>query len=351
MLPECEEITSRQLVMDSSKELHMPILIPEGKPNPPKVGEVGIRMEWGGLNRIDQMLVTGQLKAPAGVHVLGGQGSGRIYALGEGVENLRIGELVALYPYGGCNDCRHCLDGNQTLCRLPRLDGVNSPGMFRSHVTALAADAFKVTEDVNSQLASLASSMAVAWHALVCRGAVKSGETIAICSITSGVGVCVGALAKLLGVRVVGVARTKTLSRLQKHLDWLLDTLVLEDLKQGSKVRVDIIIDAVGGSTLPLLHPLLRNGGRMVTIGAHVEAEYSLDLWRLFTKEQDIRGSHGCHRADMSRAIEILPQLDFSELVDSYFDLAEFEKAYKRLDEPGRLGKILLRLAPSALEV
>ena len=120
--------------------------------------------------------VRGAGPASRGHHVLGGQGSGRIVAAGPGVEGLEPGRLVALYPYGGCGSCARCAAGNETLCRAARLDGVNAPGMFTSQYTALARDAVAVPDGIGSQMAALASVVAVAWHVLVCRGGLQRGR-------------------------------------------------------------------------------------------------------------------------------------------------------------------------------
>jgi threonine dehydrogenase-like Zn-dependent dehydrogenase len=128
-----------------------------------------------------------------------------------------------------------------------------------------------------------------------------------------GLGACCGALADFLGANVVGVARAGTLERLRVVPLWL-----------G--------------------HRMVRTGGRMVTVGAHAGRQCPLDLWRLFTREQDLRGSHGCHRADMEHAIAALGGLDETHLVDSVFEIADHRAAYARLDTPGRFGNVLIAI-------
>jgi threonine dehydrogenase-like Zn-dependent dehydrogenase len=82
----------------------------------------------------------------------------------------------------------------------------------------------------------------------------------------------------------------------------------------------------------------------MVTVGAHAGRECVLDLWRLFTREQDLRGSHGCHRVDMEHALDALLDLDPSTMIDSAFDIHDHDAAYRRLDTAGRLGNVIMSL-------
>ena len=46
----------------------------------------------------------------------------------------------------------------------------------------------------------------------------------------------------------------------------------------------------------------------------------------------------------MDHAVAALSDLDACGLIDSTFTLADHAKAYQRLDEPGRMGNILLDL-------
>jgi D-arabinose 1-dehydrogenase-like Zn-dependent alcohol dehydrogenase len=329
------------LVLEGAGE---PVLVPDEPVPEPTPGQVVVRMEWGGLNRVDTLLRDGRVPRLPGQHVLGAQGAGRIVGCGE-AGGLASGQLVALYPYGGCGECERCAAGNETLCRRARLDGVNARGMFQRHYVARAADAFPVPRNLSAQAAAVVSAMAVAWHVLICRGGLRRGETVAIVSITSGLGACCGALAGLLGANVVGVARQRSLDQLRVVPSWLTQTWASDALIGHEPApRAHLVVDAVGGPTLPRMHRLVRTSGRIVTVGAHAGGDCLLDLWRLFTREQDLRGSHGCHRADMDEALNALSDLNESDLVDSTFSLSDHRSAYRRLDTPGRFGNVLLDL-------
>lgn len=335
-----------RLVIDPPADVPASPRIDPGERAPdPGAGEVVVGIEWGSLNRIDRLLMEGRVPVPGPGHVLGGQGAGRVVAVGAGVEEISIGDLVSVYPYGGCGSCERCKEGNETLCREARLDGVNAPGMLQSHYRALDCDAFVVADGIDARIAALAPTLAVAWHVLVCRGGLQSGETVAICSISSGLGACAGALASMLGGEVVGVARRATLEQLTVSPSWLSRTWASDVAGRESEApRVDLAVDAVGAPTLGTMQRLVRTGGRTVSVGAHAGAEPTLDLWRLFTREQDLRGSHGCHRADMQRAVDALPRLEDADMVDSSFPLAEHTAAYERLETPGRFGNVMVAL-------
>lgn len=329
-----------RLVLEGSADA--PSLVDDPVPiAPPGRDQVTVDIQLAGLNRIDRLLADGLVARLEGQHVLGGQGAGRVTAIGAGVDGVAVGDTVALYPYGGCGACAACASGNETLCASARLDGVNSPGCCQSQFTAAARDAFAVPAPVTAEAAVLAPTLAVAWHVLVCRGQLQAGETVAISSISSGLGVCCSALADHLGATVIGLARQATLEQVDRRPAWLEQTAATDG--GGRPPRADLAVDAVGAPTLPFMHRTLRTGGRLVTVGAHAGREVTLDLWRLFTREQDIRGSHGCHRADMTNALDALLSLDGGSMIDSIFEIADHAAAYARLDTPGRFGNVLLR--------
>jgi len=59
---------------------------------------------------------------PAGA-VLGHEYSGRVAALGKGVDKVKVGDHVAVFPVHGCGKCATCLSGVPAWCSPMRIDG------------------------------------------------------------------------------------------------------------------------------------------------------------------------------------------------------------------------------------
>ena len=59
---------------------------------------------------------------PAGA-VLGHEYSGRVAALGKGVDRVKVGDHVAVFPVHGCGKCATCLSGVPAWCSQMRIDG------------------------------------------------------------------------------------------------------------------------------------------------------------------------------------------------------------------------------------
>jgi len=303
-------------------------------------GEVLVGIEFASLNRIDVLLQRGDIALPSSEHVLGAEASGVIIRCAADVSGLEEGDRVAIYPYSGCESCVSCQAGNPTMCRSAKIIGVNSPGLFREAVIVRANDVHVMAKNVSATLAATVSTVAVAWHVLVCRGRLRKGESVAISPITSGLGAACGEVAHQIGARVIGVGRAQSLESLSYRPKWLDETWSWDRSISGKINRVDLAVEAAG-STIGFLHDRLKSSGRIVSVGGHQARSIEFDLWRLFTREQELIGSHGSHQDDMRRAVEMVNLMDPKALVDSTYKPEDHEFAYERLDTQGKFGKVL----------
>ncbi|MET0290856.1 MAG: alcohol dehydrogenase catalytic domain-containing protein [Steroidobacteraceae bacterium] len=99
-------------------------LVVENIPDPtPGPGEVVVEVCRCGICGSDLHLTEDPIfGVPPGV-VLGHEYSGTVAALGNGVERVRVGDRVAVFPVHGCGHCATCLAGNPTWCTKMRFDG------------------------------------------------------------------------------------------------------------------------------------------------------------------------------------------------------------------------------------
>ena len=113
----------------------------------PKPGEVQVTMAAGGICGSDLHYYnhggfgTIKLREPM---VLGHEVAGHVTGLGEGVSDLKVGQLVAISPSRPCNTCKFCLEGAQNQCLNMRFYGSAMPfphiqGAFRQILNADAS--------------------------------------------------------------------------------------------------------------------------------------------------------------------------------------------------------------------
>ncbi|HYG72778.1 MAG TPA: Zn-dependent alcohol dehydrogenase [Actinomycetota bacterium] len=109
--------------------------IEEVELDPPRPGEVALRMAASGVCRSDWHTVRGVHPHPLPV-ILGHEGSGIVEELGDGVEGLAPGDHVVCSWIPYCGTCRRCASGRPALCeRLTTFDaGFLADGTTRFHV-------------------------------------------------------------------------------------------------------------------------------------------------------------------------------------------------------------------------
>jgi NADPH2:quinone reductase len=214
----------------------------------PGSGEVLIRVHAAGLNFPDSLIIQDkyQIKAPL-PFAPGGELSGTVVAVGEGVQRLRVGDRVAaLTHWGG----------------------------FANYAVAQEARTTRVPESMDLDTAAAFTLVyGTAFHALRQRGDLKAGETVLVLGASGGVGLAAIEIAKAIGARVIaGASTAEKLAIARQHgADELVD-YAEQDLKAVVKQLtggkgVDVVYDPVGDK---LADPAFRTigwGGRYLVIG------------------------------------------------------------------------------------
>src|SRR4030067_1059538 len=82
---------------------------------PPRAGEVLVKMAAAGICHSDLHVMTGHLTAQLPV-ILGHEGSGIVAEVGPGVTSLRPGDHIIPLWRLSCGECEYCSDGRPALC-------------------------------------------------------------------------------------------------------------------------------------------------------------------------------------------------------------------------------------------
>ena len=97
-----------------------PLQIVEIDVEPPRVGEVRVRITHTGVCHTDAFTLSGD--DPEGLFpaVLGHEGGGIVEAIGEGVASVKVGDHVIPLYTAECRKCKFCLSGKTNLCQAVR---------------------------------------------------------------------------------------------------------------------------------------------------------------------------------------------------------------------------------------
>ncbi len=113
-----------------------PLSITEIDLDPPRQGEVLVRLHATGVCHTDQYTLSGV--DPSGLFptVLGHEGGGEVVELGPGVQSLSVGDHVIPLYIPECGRCKHCLSSETNLClaiRETQGKGLMPDGTTRIH--------------------------------------------------------------------------------------------------------------------------------------------------------------------------------------------------------------------------
>ncbi|HUJ73872.1 MAG TPA: alcohol dehydrogenase catalytic domain-containing protein, partial [bacterium] len=97
--------------------VRQPLVVEEVELDPPKAGEVLVKMVATGVCHSDLHVYTGDLPRKLPV-VLGHEGAGIVEKLGPGVTGYQPGDHVVLTYLPACGDCPSCHTGHPNMCDL-----------------------------------------------------------------------------------------------------------------------------------------------------------------------------------------------------------------------------------------
>lgn len=210
-------------------------------PPPPGPGQLRIDVRAAGVNFADHLARVGLYPdAPKLPAVVGYEVAGPVVAVGDGVDPGRIGERV--------------------------LAGTRFGG-YAEIVNVAAADSVTLPDSVSfEQGAAVPVNYATAWAGLHGYGSLRRGERVLIHAAAGGVGIAAIQFAKAGGAVIHGTASPGKHAKLAElGVDRAID--YRRDGWWKGLEPYDLVLDALGGTSLRRSYDLLRPGGRLVGYG------------------------------------------------------------------------------------
>jgi NADPH:quinone reductase-like Zn-dependent oxidoreductase len=304
--------------------------IPE--PAAPGPNQVLIGVEFSPLNPSDLLLARGIYGIrPALPTVIGGEGVGRVIALGAGVENVKVGDRV-LAPLSSFTWRERMI--------------ISAKGLF-----ALPADADA------QQLSMVAINPPTAALLLSEYVDLNPGEWVVQNSANSSVGRWVVAFAKARGLKTINIVRRPELVPELKAIGG--DVVVVDSPDASTEVRAAIgqadlrlALDGVSGPATGVLASTLSPHGTLVSYAAMSQAPISISPLDVIFKPLTVRGfwlghpESGAKSAPpIVQAAEMIASGQVHIPVAATYDLSSIKEA---VAHALRGGKILLDVAGSS---
>ncbi|MGL6210790.1 MAG: NAD(P)H-quinone oxidoreductase [Paracoccaceae bacterium] len=327
------ELAHSMLAVEISAPGGPEVLQPVTLPVPvPGHGQIIIRVAYAGVNRPDALQRMGAYAPPASASPLPGlEASGTVVAMGPGVVRWQIGDPVcALLPGGG----------------------------YAEYVACPASHALPIPVGMSlREAACLPETCFTVWSNVVLRGGLRAGERFLVHGGTSGIGTTAIQIAAALGARVFATAGSDDKARVCEGLGAERGiNYQTEDFGAILKAEggADLILDMVGGPYLPRNVRALADDGRLVQIaflqGPKVEVNFAEVMMRRLT----ITGSTLRPQSDAAKAgyaaeveAQVWPMIaagKFRVVIDSEFALRDAAEAHRRIESPGHVGKIVMKV-------
>lgn len=309
--------------------------VPEAGP-----GQVLIKMMKIGICGSDIHVYHGKHPFTSYPVTQGHEVSGEIAALGDGVENLRVGQKVTVQPQVVCGECYPCRHGKYNLCEKLKVMGFQTTGMA-SHY--FVADAFRVTplpEEMSYAEGAMIEPLAVAVHAVRRAGDV-AGQKIAVLG-AGPIGILVAQAAKGLGAGRVMITDVSSL-RLKKAAECGADFCVNTKERDFGEAmeecfgpdKADVIYDCAGNNvTIGQAVQYARKGSTIILVAVFADLA-TVDLAVLNDHELDLNTSMMYRNEDYLEAIRLAGEgkVLLKPLISATFDFEDYLKAYRYIDE------------------
>jgi alcohol dehydrogenase len=329
------------------------VIVSVDDPPPPAPDEVKVRIRAVALNHIDVWSWRGMAFAKRELPIiLGAEAAGDVIAVGDEVEDLFPGDVVALYGAKTCGKCQACRDGRDNICEGPAsMYGFHCDGFLRERINVPARIAVKAPKGLDSISAACAPiTFGTVEHMLFDNAKLQAGETVLVHAGGSGIGTAAIQLAKAAGATVITTVGTAEKAKKATALgaDHVIN--YREERFEG-RVRkitgrrgVDVVFEHVGPETWEGSIMSLKRGGRLVTCGSTTGVAASTNLYLLFQQQLRLIGSFGCRMSNMKSVMEKMAKGVVNPTIDSVIGLDELEAGLARLESRNVFGKIVVAL-------
>lgn len=302
--------------------------VPPPEPGP---GQARVRLEYSGVNFIDVYHRTGLYKLPL-PFTPGSEGAGVVDAVGEGVDEVRVGDRVA---YAG------------------------QPGSYAEQAVVSASRLVPVPEGVDLELAAAVMLQGMTAHYLShSTYPLGEGDVALVHAAAGGVGLLLVQLAKKRGARVIGTTSTEEKAALAREAG--ADEVILytkEDFTEAVRRLtdgrgVDVVYDSVGKTTFDGSLASLRPRGMLVTFGQSSGPVPPFDLLRLSRGSlfltRAVLGDYTATRDELlGRARDLFDLIAKGELsvrIDRVLPLEEAAEAHRLVEGRKTAGKLVLKI-------
>lgn len=353
-----------------------PIQIETLNLDPPGHGEVLIKIKAASLCHSDLSVVNGSRPRPLPM-ALGHEASGIVEQVGEGVDDLEVGDHIVCVFVPSCGHCLPCQEGRPALCEegaKSNTEGTllngdirlhNEEGKINHHLGVSAFSEYavvsrnsliKVDKDIPFEKVALFGCAVITGVGAVINTAnIKLGSTVAVVGL-GGVG-----LSALIGAIAAGAERIIAIDINDSKLEFAkelgatdtfnsTDMDVIEKVREATGGGVEYSFETAGAvPAMEVAYGITKRGGTTVTTGLpDPKHHFSFPYVSLTAEERTLKGSYvgGCvPKRDIPKFINLLKQgrLPVDKLMSDMIKLDQINEGFDMLAK-GESSRIIIKL-------
>jgi threonine 3-dehydrogenase len=278
---------------------------------------------------------------------VGHEYSGEIVEIGSEVRGFEIGDRVSGEGHVTCGYCRNCRAGRRHLCRNTVGVGVNRPGCFAEYLVIPAFNAFKLSDSITDEVASILDPLGNATHTALSFNLV--GEDVLITG-AGPIGIMATAIARFVGARHIVVTdvndyrlghaqemgASRAINVTRESLD---DTMKQLGMQEGFDVGLEM---SGNPSAFRDLLRTMHHGGSVALLGIPPE-NTAIDWNEVIFKGLVIKGVYGREMFETWYKMSAMLQsgLDVGPVITHELPVGEYRDAFEIM-KSGQSGKVIL---------
>ncbi|MCU1622593.1 MAG: Alcohol dehydrogenase GroES domain protein [Frankiales bacterium] len=345
--------------------------------DPPKRGEVLVKLAASGLCHSDEHMVTGDMALPPEIAelmgisqfpVIGGhEGAGIVQEVGEGVTDLAVGDHVVFSFIPSCGKCPSCRKGQSQVCDLGAFllggrqftdqtarhhtkDGKDlgtmvALGTFSPYTVVAVESCVKIDDDIPLEKAALVGcGVTTGWGSAVNAADVQPGETVVIYGV-GGIGTAAVQGAALAGANQIVVVepvewkREKILEFGATHTAASQEEafFLVQQLTNGAMADKAILcVGTAKGEHVGQMMSMIKKCGRAVvtSVAPMLDDQVTMNLFEFAMQRKELVG---CIFGNANPAVDIPKllalyksgKLKLDEMITTEYTLDEINQGYQ----------------------
>jgi alcohol dehydrogenase, propanol-preferring len=289
---------------------HDPLTVDEVAHPELEAGQVRVKVEASGLCHTDIHAAHGDWPVkPSPPFIPGHEGVGIVAELGPGVNEVGIGDRVAM-PWLGyaCGTCDHCVSGWETLCLGQKNMGYSIDGGFGEYAVAYARYIVEVPEGLDPFDAAPLTCAGVTTYKAVKVAGTRSSDLVAVFGV-GGLGHLAIQYAAIAGGRVIAVDLIDEKLALARELgaEFTVNATEQDPVEAIQELggADQAIALAVSPRAFEQAYGSLRRGGTLVFVALPADNEVKLPIFETVLNGITIVGSIVGTRTDLREVFEL----------------------------------------------